>query len=298
MTKLIVGCGYLGTRVARAWLVEGHPVFALTRSSERAELLRQACITPVVADVTDPNVHLCLPVVETVLYSVGFDRSGRTRAGGEPLFNASRHNVQVVGLQRVLDAISSATRRIIYISSTGVYAQRDGGWVNEESSATAEHDSGAACLEAEATLASHTLASRAVILRLAALYGAGRLPRLADLLAGKPLAGAGDAYLNLIQADDAVAVILAAERAAEPSPRYCVSDGHPVQRGKFYAELARLTNAPVPRFATPDGCVAGMSRSNSDKRVSNARMLNELRVRLRYPTYREGLAAAVATGTP
>ena len=74
MRKLIIGCGYLGGRVARAWLDRGDHVSALTRSHRRAEVLRAAGIEPVIGDVLDPASLSKLPDVETLLYAVGYDR--------------------------------------------------------------------------------------------------------------------------------------------------------------------------------------------------------------------------------
>ncbi|MBC8353559.1 MAG: NAD(P)H-binding protein [Planctomycetes bacterium] len=110
MKKLIVGCGYLGTRVAQAWLDDAHEVFALTRSSERASQLRASGIRPVVGDVTSSlNLTDC-DELDTVLFAVGFDRT---------VGNAIQ-DVYVEGLRRTLDQLPMPPRRFIYISSTGV----------------------------------------------------------------------------------------------------------------------------------------------------------------------------------
>jgi nucleoside-diphosphate-sugar epimerase len=112
-------------------------------------------------------------------------------------------------------------------------------------------------------------------------------------------------HLNLIHVDDAAAVVVAAgelnrpsegsgpngKRTAEHEPEvFCVCDGHPVQRGEYYAEVARLIGAPPPKFVAPDPNSPRAARAEADRRVRNARMLAELDVRLAYPSYREGLA--------
>ena len=71
---------------------------------------------------------------------------------------------------------------------------------------------------------------------------------------------------------------------------YCVSDGHPVERGEYYREVARLIGAPLPRFVAPDPNSPRAARAEADRRVRNDRMLAELGVQLAYPNYREGLA--------
>ena len=76
---------------------------------------------------------------------------------------------------------------------------------------------------------------------------------------------------------------------------YCVSDGHPVERGEYYSEVARQIGAPPPRFVEPDPDSPRAARAESNRRVRNERMLAELRVTLAYPDYRAGLAAILET---
>jgi Trk K+ transport system NAD-binding subunit len=78
--KLIIGCGYLGERVARAWLESSNEVAVLTRSHESAERFRAQGLVPFVGDIHDPTTLTALPNADTLLYAVGFDRnSDRTR---------------------------------------------------------------------------------------------------------------------------------------------------------------------------------------------------------------------------
>ena len=94
--------------------------------------------------------------------------------------------VYVDGLQAALDALPTATGRIIYISSTGVYGQTSGEWVDEESECRPTREGGRVCLAAEGVLASPDLGQRAVVLRLAGIYGPGRIPRRTELPAKIP----------------------------------------------------------------------------------------------------------------
>jgi hypothetical protein len=71
---------------------------------------------------------------------------------------------------------------------------------------------------------------------------------------------------------------------------YSVSDGEPVERGEYYAEVARLIGAPQPTFTAPDPRSPRAVRAEADRRVRNDRMLGELGVQLAYPNYRAGLA--------
>jgi nucleoside-diphosphate-sugar epimerase len=118
----------------------------------------------------------------------------------------------------------------------------------------------------------------------------GRIPRRADLVAGRPLAASPDAYLNLIHVDDAARVVLAASGGGAAGT-YTISDGSPTTRGEYFGELARLLGAPAPQFEINEE--QSPRRAATSKRVRNDRMVRELGVRLKYPSYREGLAAVV-----
>ncbi|HEX3727696.1 MAG TPA: SDR family oxidoreductase [Pirellulales bacterium] len=284
MTKLIFGCGYLGQRVARRWRDLGHLVVVVTRHDPRARSLALEGFSPLVADVLRPETLVHLPAADSVLYAVGFDATA----------GASAENVFVGGLRNVLQALPAQTHKFIYISSTGVYGQSQGEWVDETSPCRPERERARACLAAEELLAAHPLGARAITLRLAGLYGPGRIPNATQIQRGQPITAVRDGFLNLIHVDDAVEIVLAAEGRARVPRTYLVSDGNPVERGAYYDELARRLHAPAPQILAPPADSPAAARASSDKRVKNARMVAELGVALRYPSYREGLAAIVA----
>jgi nucleoside-diphosphate-sugar epimerase len=271
--------------VARRWLAAGDRVYAVTRRAGRLSSWQDEGLCPIVADVTEPTTLGDLPeVFDTVLYAVAHDAT----SGKSP------EATQLVGLRNVLEALPPAFRRMIYISSTGVYGDAHGEWVDEDTPCHPQRPAGQACLDAEKMLEAHRFAGRAVILRLAGIYGPGRAPRQAALLAGEALDAPRHGFLNLIHVDDAVAsVIAAAEVPIDLPRRYLISDGCPIEREKYYAELARLIGAPAPRFRSSDGTPAHL-RAAADKRIANTRMIAELKLSLRYPDYRSGLAAVVA----
>ncbi len=284
MSKLIFGCGYLGARAGRRWRESGEQVFVVTRDTQRARKFSAEGYVPIVADVLRPATLIGLPAVETVLYAIGYDRTA-----GAPM-----HDVFVGGLLAVLAALPAETVRLIYTSSTGVYGQSQGEWIDERSPCQPRRDGGRACLAAEEALRAHPLGHRAIVLRMAGLYGPGRIPRAAEIRRNQSIAAPEEGYLNLIHVDDAVSVVLAADEHATPPRTYIVSDGHPVQRRAYYEELARRLAAPPPRFAAAPSDSPAALRAASNKRVNNARMLAELGVTLAFPSYREALAAIVA----
>ena len=288
MTKLIIGCGYLGQRVARKWRDAGKAVVVVTRSDSRAEAFRQQGYQAILADVTRPETLTQLPIAESVLFAVGFDR-------------ASKNSIQQVyadGLRNVLAALPAKTGRLVYISTTGVYGPADGAWVDEVTPPDPRREGGRASLAAEQLLAAHPLGRRSVILRLAGIYGSARIPFIRELRTNEPIAAPASGWLNLIHVDDAVEVVIAAYALAPfvDGPRvYCVSDGQPVQRGEFYSELARQIGAQPPRFVEPDTNSPRAARAEANRRIGNERMLADLRVTLTHPDYRAGLADAVET---
>jgi len=280
MTKLVFGCGYLGSRVARRWVAEGERVAAVTRSHDRVDALRRDGIEAVVADVCRRESLRELPEAETVLVAIGYDRGG-----GSP-----RREVIVAGLRNVLSAVPNV-QRLIYVSSTGVMGDHDGAWVDETALCQPQREAGQVALEAERLLADHALAGRTVVLRLAGLYGPGRLPKLADIKSGRPVAAPEGAYLNLIHVDDAAAVVLAAERCPRPGALYLVSDGSPTRHREFYRELARQLGMGEVEFVAPEPGSRGAAAALGNKRIDNRRMLDELGVKLRFGDYRPGLRA-------
>lgn len=284
VAKLVFGCGYLGLRVAQLWQAAGQAVWAVTRSPDRAANLAAQGFRPLLADIVRSD-KLDIPSdVETVLFAVGFDRKG----------NETIHEVYVDGLARVLAALPESIQRFIYISSTGVYGGGGGDWVNEESPCGPRREGGKACLAAEELLTQSRFADRVIRLRLAGIYGPGRIPRSADLLSGKPIDAPAEGYLNLIHVEDAARIVLLAEQQATIPNLFAVSDGNPVIRSEYYEELARLLGAPAPNFILPSPETAAAQRAAADKRICNRRLLEQLAPELKFPSYREGLAAIVA----
>lgn len=287
MKALILGCGYLGRRVAARWLAEGHQVAALTRSSGKAVELRAAGIAPVVGDVTDRASLTALPRADLVLYAVGYDRAG----------GRDRRAAVIDGLQNALDAIAGRAEGLIFVSTTSVYGQSNGEWVDEESATEPATESGLLALEAERLLHFALRTPHSMILRLSGLYGLGRLlRRVEQLRAGEPIPGDGEAWLNLIHVEDAATVVvLAGERLlrhgdkAVQGETFLVSDDRPVRRREYYGRLAELTGSPPPVFdPSAEGRSAGLG-----KRCRNERAKCELGLRLAFPTFEEGLADAL-----
>ena len=109
------------------------------------------------------------------------------------------------------------SNRFIYISTTGVYGPASGEWIDETTPPDPQRDGGRASLAAERALAASPFAARGVILRLAGIYGPGRVPFIEELCAGEPIPAPTTGYLNLIHVDDAAETVLAADSKATVS---------------------------------------------------------------------------------
>lgn len=279
-TTLILGCGYLGRRVAGQLLARGEHVFGTVRSESRAAELRALGIEPVLADVLDPST-LTLPRADRVFACIGFDRTA-----GVPI-----RAVYVDGLRTALAALPEPPERIAYASSTGVYGQTAGDWVDEDSPAVPLTDSGRACLEAEGLV----LALRgSVVLRYSGLYGPGRLIRRAAVERGEPIVGDPDRTLNVIHIDDAATAAVAALDRGESGRIYLASDDRPVTRREYYGRVAEYLKAPTPRFVPPGPDSPEARREGSNKRISNRLLRQELGVTLAHHDIATGIPAALA----
>lgn len=280
MHRLVIGCGYVGRRVAAAWSQHGDSVTVLTRSAAHSEEFRRLGWEPILGDVTRADSVGNLPAVDTVLYAVGLDR----RAGH------SQRAVYVDGLRNVLRSRAAKSRRFIYISSTSVYGQDAREWVDESSPCEPTSENGRVCLEAEQLLWREV--PDAIVLRLAGIYGPGRLVARIELLrAGEPLRLNPDGRLNLIHVDDAVTAILASDERAVSGATYLVADDRPNTRRQFYSQVAALVGAPAPTFLDHD--LPMEERRNLNKRCSNRRLHEELGVTLIFPTTDTGLPHAL-----
>jgi nucleoside-diphosphate-sugar epimerase len=139
-TRILIGCGYLGSRLAKLWRATGDDVIATSRSGELSLEMLDSGVFPARADVTKPDTLKWLPVasaltgqlIDTLVYAVGYDRNS------EPVI----HTVYAQGLANVLAAMPDTVKRVIYISTTGVYGTAGGDWVDEQTPPDPQRDGG------------------------------------------------------------------------------------------------------------------------------------------------------------
>jgi nucleoside-diphosphate-sugar epimerase len=288
MRVLIVGCGYVGLPLGKELARLGHDVFGLRRSALAAAEMQAAGIQPLLADVTQPDTLAKLP--RDFDWVVNCTASG---GGGV----ADYQKIYLEGNRNLIAWLAgSPLKKFIYTSSTSVYAQNDGSVVTENS--PAEPDAATAqVLVATEKLLLEAVAARkfpAVVLRVAGIYGPARGHAFKQFLRGEArIEGDGARWLNMIHRDDVIGCIIAALERGTPGEIYNAADNEPVSQLNFFEWLASELQQPLPvRFAAD--AEFARKRGVTNKRVSNAKLLAELKYQFRFPGFRAGYAAEIA----
>ncbi|GAB3414240.1 SDR family oxidoreductase [Haloparvum alkalitolerans] len=299
MRVVVVGCGYVGIELGRQLRDPDavgdpggteHRVCGVRRSDEGLTAVEAAGLEPVRADVADPASLSALPDADAVVFAAS--------SGGRGADAARR--VYVDGLANVIDEYAERERppdRLIYTSSTGVYGDHDGGWVDETTPLDPTTEKTRVLTEAE-RVARGRAADAGIdgtVVRFAGLYGPGRY-RLERYLDGPVTAG----YLNMIHRDDAAgAVRFLLENDLARDDAVLAVDDEPVDKHAFADWLADACGVERPakrskseRLSAGNLSEAAKRRIRTSKRCSNDR-LRELGYDYRYPTFREGYRDAV-----
>lgn len=276
---LIAGCGDVGNRLGRRLLKAGQEVWGLRRNVARlAPGLR-----PVAADLADPASLAALPPDLTlVAYAAAAD--GRSEG------DYQRAYVEGLGnLLAALDEQGQRPRRVLFTSSTGVYGQDDGSWVDETSPIEPASFTGRAMLDAERVL--EESAFPGTVVRLGGIYGPGRTRLVDQVRRGEAVCPEGaPLYTNRIHSDDAAGILAHLLAMEDPEPVYLGVDGDPADLCEVLTFLAEELGVPPPRQG-PN------SRRAGSKRCSNRRILGA-GYRFSYPGFREGYRALLASAEP
>ena len=276
MRVLIVGCGYVGLPLGGALAGLGHEVHGVRRRTNTHAAMEDAGIVPHAIDITRREQLDNLPgPFEWIINTVS---SGR---GGEEAF----HGIYVLGTQNLIDGFAgSPPQKYLFTSSTGVYGQTDGSWVDEDICAEPSGNTGRILLEAEALV----LSIDGIILRLSGIYGPNRGHLYRQFLKGEAvMTGNPNRWMNMIHLDDVIGSILAAMETAGPGTVLNATDNEPVTQQDFFQWLADQLDRPLPS-RKPD--VTPHKRAQTNKRVSNSRAHEMLSWTPKHPTWREGYA--------
>ena len=321
MRVAILGCGYVGLELARQ-LRDVHDVFGVRRSTAGLEAVETTGATPVEADLTDANTYDRIPDVDHLVFAAS--TGGRGADAARELYVSAQQSIR-----KHFEERSSPPDRYIYTSSTGVYGDHDGAWVDEETTLDPRTDKTRALAAAERVVLPTgtgggttdrenrrrgSTGSRrfddeqpvhfqngtpstidGTVVRLAGLYGPNRY-RLERYLNGPVTEG----YRNIIHRDDAAGVIgylLEADLARNEV--VLGVDDEPVDRWEFADWVADECGLDAPPKQTvaerleddsPSSTVRRRIRTN--KRCSNDK-LHRLGYSFQYPTFRDGYRAAI-----
>lgn len=276
-TLLSLGHGYSAQALAHLLIPQGWQVIGTTRNAARAEAFRACGVEPL---LLPGPLAPALARATHVLTSVAPD------GAGDPILRD--HSAELA---------AARPEWVGYLSTTAVYGDHQGGWVDEETPLTPSTERGAARVRAEADWAALGLPLH--IFRLAGIYGPGRGPfeKVRDGTARR-IIKPGQVF-SRIHVEDIAQVVAASMARPRPGAVYNVCDDEPAPPEDVIGHAAELLHLPVPPAIPYDQAeMTPMARSfyAESKRVRNDRIKDELGVRLRYPTYREGLAALLAGG--
>jgi nucleoside-diphosphate-sugar epimerase len=287
---LIIGCGYLGRRLGTELMGAGYRVRGMTRSEEHAKAIAALGIEPALADVTRPETLPGALAGAAIVYHM----LGGMRGTPEEL-----RRLHVEGTQWVLEALLPSVRRYIYVSSTAVYGQTDGGWVDETAPTDPSSNLGRLRVEAEALVraANGRYGLETLIMRPSSIYRPAA-PLYRQIREGTyKISSDPGKWMNHIYIDDFLSAMVLAASRGKGGEAYNLTDDDPHPAGDYFAFIADAMGGarpPVTYEPPEEGC-AVLARE-SDKRVSNAKIRAEFSWAPKFPTYREGILDAVARG--
>ncbi len=285
---LIVGCGDVAQR-AIPWLAVRFKVLALTRDAGACDRLRQLGAHPVLADLDDrKSLHRLAGIAHAVMHFAPPPPSG----AGDP---------RTARLLAALATRRSLPQQLIYISTTGVYGDCQGAWIDETRPARPMSARAQRRVDAETRLRRFGVRNcvRVGILRAPGIYAADRLP-WERLRRGDPiLADEDDVHTNHIHAEDLARIACAALFRAQGGRVWNTVDETRMKMGEYFEFAADRLGLPCPPRLAREALSArlspmALSFMSESRQISNVRLTRELRVRLRYPSVREGYAAALA----
>ncbi len=291
----IVGCGYVGRRLAqhldkeyRQQLGKDCNIYGLVRTTVHIKSLRAARVEPIVLDLDK--------FTRQDLSPVWFRNCTLFYFAPPPA-----HGESDTRLHRFLNALETRPDALLYISTTGVYGNTQGRLVDESAPVnpqtqraqrrvSAEHITRIWCTENNV---------RRVVLRVPAIYGPGRLP-LERLRKSEPVIREEDSpIINRIHVDDLVQACLAAALNPQARGVYNISDGNSCSMTGYARLVAQLAGLPMPQEIPMDEAQLSFSAEylsylDESRRIDNTRMRTELGVQLRYPVLQDGIRASLA----
>jgi len=278
---LILGCGYVGEKLAQACLAKGMRVTGTTRSKERQAALKKAGVDAVLTTASPSALpDDVLGAVDAVLDSIPLTRNEQGMHASQPhwlpMLASKLSNVHWAG----------------YLSTTGVYGDAGGAWVDESWPCHPKSARGLERLKAEQAWLKSGLPAE--VFRLAGIYGPER-NILARLQVGgyKAVQWQPPHYSSRIHVDDIVAALIAAMQQPRAGRIVNLADDLPMPHADYVTELAQMIGAPKPEMLSEQEGEQQLSPMalaffRDNKRVSNRLLHEELLAELKYPNFRAG----------
>lgn len=279
---LLLGCGKLGAKLAVRLIAAKHSVIVVKRTAlKEPPAGLQVVLADITAAQTFKNIPTDVDIVVLLLSPAERNKAAYQNLYGQGLANVLRH------FSRALSLTPGTRPRWLMVSSTSVYGQNSGEWVDEESPAQATSFNGRALIQAEQQLWAHCAAS--TVLRFSGIYGRGRESLLRRVREGRPVQYDPPYYSNRIHEEDCLAVLeFLIHRSLSDMPLdnlYLATDSAAVPLSELVVWLSDALGCPAPLEKAASSSVQGMN-----KRCRNNRLLR-LGFSLRYRTYKEGYRA-------
>ena len=272
---LIAGCGYLGQAVADLFVANGWQVEGWTMSAESARQLSTKSFPVRAIDISNKN-----QVRAQCENFDGLIHAASTRGGDAN----SYRNVYLNGARNLVDSFRKG--KMLFVSSTSVYAQAAGEWVTEESAAEPKTETGKILRESEDLV----LSKNGIVTRLGGIYGPNRSALLKRFVNNDAIPSPDDdRFVNAIHRDDAAAAIELLLGRKESGEIYNVVDNEPQLLSECYRWLAARMNRPLPPVGRSP---SKRKRGESNKRVSNAK-LRMFGWQPRFPNFASGMEESV-----
>ena len=276
---LIVGPGYVGGLLGKELIRRGHIVWAL----KRTEGTLPEGLIPIIGNVAAPEICEEIPEeLDLIFYSAA-------PSSGE---EASYQEVYVDGLANLLKLIETRKdpiRRFLLTSSTGVYHQNDGAWVDENSPTQPSRLTASHILQGEAMLQASSLET--VSLRLAGIYGPGRNRLIRTVADRSAVCARGQRHFtNRIHQEDCVGALLHLMHVENPLDTYLCSDHDPAERSDVLGWIASQLGVPSPAQVDIDQAPSRLRGAN--KRCKNHRLVQS-GYQFKYPGFRDGYPAII-----
>lgn len=289
---IIIGYGDIGRRVASLYLNKNIPITGIARSESSFQQMKDDDVTPVTADLDDIDSLSDLSLADALVFYFAPPPSTGTTDPRMKNFLAS------------LDT-DSLPRKIIYISTSGVYGDQAGQWVTENTPPNPGADRSFRRLDAESQLFQfrNEQPVEVVILRVGGIYGPGRLPEQRIRNAVPVLRQELAPKTNRIHADDLARICIAAGKYGHDGEIYNVSDGCDSNMTEYFFQVAKHLGLPKPPTVDWEQAENTLSKGmlsylRESRRLDNSKMLTELRITLKYPDLLSGLAGIMPSPIP